>query len=60
MMMRRGTTAVLELARALASGPKPRRTVVFALFGSEESGGLGSSYFPAASAGAADGDRRES
>src|SRR5678815_4561285 len=40
-----GTTAVLELARALASGPKPRRTVVFALFGSEESGGLGSSYF---------------
>ena len=40
-----GTTAVLELARALAAGPKPARTVVFALFGSEESGGLGSSYF---------------
>jgi aminopeptidase YwaD len=40
-----GTVAVLELARALASGPKPKRTVVFALFGSEEEGGLGSSWF---------------
>jgi hypothetical protein len=40
-----GTIAVLELARALASGPKPRRTVIFALFGSEEAGGLGSTYF---------------
>jgi aminopeptidase YwaD len=40
-----GTTAVLELARALGAGPKPRRTVIFALFGSEEIGGLGSLYF---------------
>jgi aminopeptidase YwaD len=40
-----GTTAVLELARVLASRPKPRRTVIFALFGSEEEGGLGSTYF---------------
>jgi aminopeptidase YwaD len=40
-----GTTAVLELARVLGQGPKPRRTVIFALFGSEESGGLGSTYF---------------
>jgi aminopeptidase YwaD len=40
-----GTTAVLELARVLGSGPRPRRTVIFALFGSEESGGLGSTYF---------------
>jgi aminopeptidase YwaD len=40
-----GTTAVLELARVLARGPKPKRTVVFALFGSEEDGGLGSSWF---------------
>jgi len=40
-----GTTAVLELARALGSGQRPRRTVIFALFGSEETGGLGSSYF---------------
>jgi Zn-dependent M28 family amino/carboxypeptidase len=39
--------AVLELARALVSGPKPRRTIVFALFGSEEKGGLGSTYFRA-------------
>jgi hypothetical protein len=42
-----GTTAVLELARALASGSKPRRTVIFALFGSEEAGGLGSTWFRA-------------
>jgi aminopeptidase YwaD len=40
-----GTVAVLELARALASGPKPKRTVLFALFGGEEDGGLGSSWF---------------
>lgn len=40
-----GTTAVLELARAIALGPRPRRTVVFALFGSEEAGGLGSTWF---------------
>jgi peptidase M28-like protein len=40
-----GTTAVLELARVLGAGPKPRRTVLFALFGSEELGGLGSIYW---------------
>jgi aminopeptidase YwaD len=40
-----GTTAVLELARVLGSGSKPRRTVIFALFGSEETGGQGSTYF---------------
>ncbi|MGH9551269.1 MAG: M28 family peptidase, partial [Terriglobales bacterium] len=40
-----GTTAVLELARVLGSGRKPRRTVVFALFGSEETGGQGSTFF---------------
>jgi aminopeptidase YwaD len=40
-----GVTAVLELARVLGAGPRPRRTVIFALFGSEESGGLGSTYF---------------
>jgi aminopeptidase YwaD len=40
-----GTTAVLELSRVLGQGRKPRRTVIFALFGSEESGGLGSTYF---------------
>ncbi|HEV8140555.1 MAG TPA: M20/M25/M40 family metallo-hydrolase [Pyrinomonadaceae bacterium] len=40
-----GVTAVLELAQALAEGPKPKRTVVFALFGSEEIGGYGARYF---------------
>ncbi len=40
-----GTTAVLELARALALGPRPKRTIVFAFFGSEEAGGFGSTYF---------------
>src|ERR1043165_1262547 len=40
-----GVTAVLELAQALAAGPKPKRTEVFALFGSEEIGGYGARYF---------------
>jgi hypothetical protein len=40
-----GVVAVLELARVLAAGPAPRRPVVFALFGSEESGGYGARYF---------------
>jgi Zn-dependent M28 family amino/carboxypeptidase len=40
-----GSIAVLELAQALAAGPRPKRTIVFAWFGSEESGGTGSRYF---------------
>lgn len=40
-----GTAAVMELARMLAAGPKPARTVVVALWGSEEAGLVGSSYF---------------
>ena len=40
-----GVTAVLELAKALMSGPRPKRTVVFALFGSEEIGGWGARHF---------------
>ncbi len=40
-----GCVAVLELARAIALGPRPKRTIVFALFGSEEAGGFGSRYF---------------
>jgi hypothetical protein len=40
-----GTTAVLELAHALASGPKLRRNVLFVCYGSEEAGELGSTYF---------------
>jgi Zn-dependent M28 family amino/carboxypeptidase len=42
-----GTTAVLELARALASGPQLKRNVLFVCYGSEELGGLGSTYFGA-------------
>jgi hypothetical protein len=40
-----GSTAVLELAEALAKGPRPKRTVVFAWFGSEEAGGFGARHF---------------
>ena len=40
-----GTTAVLALARVFATGPRPRRTIVFALFGSEEIGGFGARAF---------------
>jgi Zn-dependent M28 family amino/carboxypeptidase len=40
-----GVTAVLELAGALARDTRPKRTVVFALFGSEEIGGYGARYF---------------
>jgi hypothetical protein len=40
-----GVVAVLELARALGAGPRPKRTVYFALFGSEEKGGWGAEYF---------------
>ncbi len=40
-----GCVAVLELARVLAAGVKPKRTVYFAFYGSEEAGGFGSRYF---------------
>ncbi len=40
-----GVCAVLELARILGNGPKPKRTVMFVLFGSEELGSLGASWF---------------
>ena len=40
-----GTTAVLTLARLLATGQRPHRTIVFALFGSEEIGGFGNRAF---------------
>ena len=36
-----GSVAVLELARALAAGKRPRRTIYFVCFGSEERRGLG-------------------
>ncbi len=41
-----GTAGVLALANELtSSGYKPKRTIVFMLFGAEEAGLLGSSYF---------------
>ena len=40
-----GSVAVLELAEAIAMGKRPRRSVIFAWFGSEESGGAGASHF---------------
>lgn len=40
-----GTTAVLALAHIFAAGPTARRTIVFALFGSEEIGGFGNAAF---------------
>ena len=36
-----GCVAVLEMARALSSGKRPRRTIYFVCFGSEERGGHG-------------------
>lgn len=40
-----GCVAVLELARVLSSGKKPRRSIYFVCFGSEERGGHGARYF---------------
>ena len=40
-----GTSAVIELAHALASGSPTRRGILFVCYGSEELGGYGSRYF---------------
>lgn len=40
-----GVAGVIELARAFAAGPKPQRTLVFALWTAEERGLLGSEYY---------------
>jgi hypothetical protein len=40
-----GVTAVLEIARQLSEGPKPRRTVVFAATIGEEVGLLGTNWY---------------
>jgi hypothetical protein len=40
-----GTIAVLTLAEAISKGARPKRSVVFALFGSEEVGSFGARYF---------------
>jgi aminopeptidase YwaD len=42
-----GTTAVLELAHALAAGKPHRRGILFVCYGSEEIGGYGSRHFGA-------------
>ncbi|WP_235561447.1 M28 family metallopeptidase [Brevundimonas sp. Root1279] len=40
-----GVTAVLELARTLAGGEQPKRSILFVAYGSEELGLLGSLWF---------------
>ena len=40
-----GTVAVLEIARALTAGPRPRRTVIFAATTGEEVGLLGTRWY---------------
>lgn len=40
-----GVVAVLELARTLAGGEQPKRSILFVCYGSEELGLLGSLYF---------------
>jgi hypothetical protein len=42
-----GTTAVLELAQALAASGPHRRGLLFVCYGAEELGGIGSRYFAA-------------
>lgn len=40
-----GTVAVIEAARIIAAGPRPKRTIVFAAFTGEESGTLGVRWY---------------
>jgi Zn-dependent M28 family amino/carboxypeptidase len=40
-----GTAGLLELARVMAAGPRPERTVVFASWTAEEKGLLGSEFY---------------
>ncbi len=40
-----GVAAVLDIAHRIKDGPKPRRSVLFAIFTAEEKGLLGSRYF---------------
>ncbi len=40
-----GVAALIELARVMAKGPQPDRTIVFAAFSGEEEGRLGSRYY---------------
>lgn len=40
-----GVVAVMETARIVAAGPRPKRTIVFAAFTGEESGGFGVRWY---------------
>jgi hypothetical protein len=40
-----GTVAVMEIAKAIAAGPKPRRTIVFVATTGEEVGLIGTSWY---------------
>jgi acetylornithine deacetylase/succinyl-diaminopimelate desuccinylase-like protein len=40
-----GTVAVIEAARMIAAGPRPRRTIIFAAFTGEEAGTLGVRWY---------------
>ncbi|MFY9253720.1 MAG: M20/M25/M40 family metallo-hydrolase [Fuerstiella sp.] len=40
-----GTAAVMEMVRRVATGPKPKRRIVFICFSGEERGLLGSKYY---------------
>ncbi|MCU6456042.1 M28 family peptidase [Sphingomonas sp. A2-49] len=40
-----GTVALMEIARAMAAGKRPRRGILFVAYGSEERGGFGSRWF---------------
>jgi Zn-dependent M28 family amino/carboxypeptidase len=42
-----GVAAVLDIAHRLKNGPRPRRSILFAIFTAEEKGLLGSHYFTA-------------
>jgi Zn-dependent M28 family amino/carboxypeptidase len=42
-----GVASVLDIARRLAAGPRPRRSILFAIFTAEEKGLLGSRIFAA-------------
>jgi Zn-dependent M28 family amino/carboxypeptidase len=40
-----GVASVIEIARAIAAGPRPRRSILFLVLTGEEEGLLGSKYF---------------
>jgi hypothetical protein len=40
-----GTVAVIEAARIIAAGPRPKRTIIFAAFTGEEAGTLGVTWY---------------